>query len=79
MPSRPASAYLLSMLRLNLMLAHGIVPDLNRQTPSCQSRVYEVTQLRTDGVHCREFAGTGLEILKVLPAAGAAFASSWTT
>ena len=22
--------------------------------PSCQSRLYRVTQLRTDGVHCRE-------------------------
>ena len=31
---------------------------LNRPTPSGQSRVYRVTQLRTDGVHCREFAGT---------------------
>ena len=25
---------------------------LNRHTPSGQSRVYRVTQLRTDGVHC---------------------------
>ena len=25
-----------------------------------QSRVYGVTQLRTDGVHCRESAGTGV-------------------
>ena len=30
-----------------------------RQTPSGQSRVHRVTQLRTDGVHCRESAGTG--------------------
>ena len=32
---------------------------LNHHTPSGQSRVYRVTQLRTDGVHCRESAGTG--------------------
>ena len=31
---------------------------LNRHTPSSQSRVYRVTQLRTDGVHYREYAGT---------------------
>ena len=30
---------------------------LNRHTPSGQSRVYRVTQLRTDGVHCRESTG----------------------
>ena len=32
---------------------------LNRHTPSGQSRVYWVTQLHTDGVHCRKLAGTG--------------------
>ena len=33
---------------------------LNRHnTPSGHSRVYRVTQLRTEGVHCRESAGTG--------------------
>ena len=32
---------------------------LNRHTPSGQSRVYRVTQLRTDGDYCRESAGTG--------------------
>ena len=32
---------------------------LIRYTPSSQSQVYRVTQLRTDGVHCRESAGTG--------------------
>ncbi|CAM9593721.1 unnamed protein product, partial [Ascophyllum nodosum] len=31
---------------------------LNRHTPSGQSRVYRVTKLRADGVHCRESAGT---------------------
>ena len=27
---------------------------IHRHTPSGQSRLYRVTQLRTDGVHCRE-------------------------
>ena len=48
--------------------AYGIPPEfrggvhlfiLDRHTPSGQSRVYRVTQLRIDGVHCRESAGTG--------------------
>ena len=47
---------------------------LYRHTPSGQSRVYPVTQLRTDGVHCREFAGTGPVVLKSVPVTGAAFA-----
>ena len=47
---------------------------LNRHTPSGQSRVYRVTQLRTDGVHCREFAGTGPVNLKVVPETGATLA-----
>ena len=42
-------------------------PLWNRHTPSGQSRVYRVTQLRTDGVHCRESAGTGPVNLKVVP------------
>ena len=42
--------------------------------PSGQSRVYRVTQLRTDDVHCRESTGTGLVVLKVVPVTGAAFA-----
>ena len=54
---------LISILRLNLVLTYGIPPDfrggvhlfiLNRHTPSGQSRVYRVTQVRTDRVHCRE-------------------------
>ena len=40
---------------------------LNRHTPSGQSQVYRGTQLRTDGVHCRESAGTGPVNLKVIP------------
>ena len=58
------------------MLTYGIPPEFrggvhlfiyNRHTPSGQSRVYRVTQLRTDGVHCRESAGTGPVNLKVVP------------
>ena len=44
-----------------------------RQPPSGQSLVYRATQLRTDGVHCRESNGTGPVALKVVPVAGAAF------
>ena len=64
------------MLRLNLVHTYGIPPEFrggvhlfiyNRHTPSGQSRVYRVTQLRTDGVHCRESAGTGPVNLKVVP------------
>ena len=62
------------------MLTHGIPPDfraasiiyLNRHTPLGQSRVYRVTQLRTNGVHCRKSAGTGPVVLKVVPVTGAA-------
>ena len=39
----------------------------SRHTPSGQSRVYRDTLLRTDGVHCRESAGTGPVNLKVVP------------
>ena len=45
---------------------------LNRHTPSVQPRVYRVVQLRTDGVYCREPAGTGPVVLKVVPVTGAA-------
>ena len=85
--SCPASACSFSILRLNLALTRGIPPDFyagvhifikNRHTPSGQSRVYRVTQMLTDGVHCRESTGTGPVVLKVVPATGAAFASPWT-
>ena len=46
--------------------------------PSGQSRVDRVTQLRTDGVHCRESVGTGPVVPKVVRVTGAAFASPWT-
>ena len=73
-PSRVS--LLISMLRVNLVLTYGIPPEFrggvhlfiyNRHTPSGQSRVYWVTQLRTDGVHSRESAGTGPVNLKVVP------------
>ena len=40
-----------------------------RQPPSAQSRVHQVARLRTDGVHCRESAGTRgpVVVLKVIP------------
>ena len=41
---------------------------------SGQSRVYRVTQLRADGVHFRESAGTGPVNLKVVPVTGASLA-----
>ena len=47
---------------------------LNRHTPSGQPRVYRVTHFRTDGVHCREAAGTGPVNLKVVSVTGAALA-----
>ena len=46
---------------------------LCRHTPSGLSRVYRVTQLRTNGVHCRESVGTGSVVLKVVPITGAVF------
>ena len=58
-PSRVS--LLISILRLNLVLTYWIPPEFlggvhlfiyNRHAPSCQTRVYRVTQLRTDGVHC---------------------------
>ena len=51
---------------------------LNRHTPSGQSRVYRVTQLRTDGVHCRESAGTGPVNFKVVPNECCLGRSPWT-
>ena len=60
---------------------YGIPPEfrggvhlfiLNRHTPSGQSRVNRVTQLRTDGVHYRESASTGPVNLKVVPVTSAA-------
>ena len=41
--------------------------NLSRHTPSSQSRVYRVTQLRAHGVHRRESASSGPVNLKVVP------------
>ena len=45
----------------------GVLLHLNCHTLSGQSLVYRVTQLRADGIHCRESAGTGPVNLKVVP------------
>ena len=72
-PSRVSPAHLHTQAECS---AYGIPPEFrggvhlfirNRHTPSAQSLVYRVTQLRTDGVRCREFAGTGPVNLKVVP------------
>ena len=67
----------MSILRLNLVLTYGIPPEFRTGVhfffkPPCviyQSRDYRyrVTQLRTEGIHCRESAGTGTINLKVVP------------
>ena len=44
---------------------------LKRHTPSGQSRVYRVTQLHTNDLHCRESTSTGPVALKVVPVTGA--------
>ena len=46
---------------------------LYRQPRSGQSRVYQGTQLRTDGVHCRESVGTRPVGLKLVPVTGTVF------
>ena len=78
---------LVSILRLDLVLTYRIPPEFrgsvylfiyNRHTPLDQSRVYQVTQLRTDGVHCRESAGTGPVNLKVVPNECCPGRSPWT-
>ena len=51
----------------------GVIVHLYHQPPSGRSLVYKVTQLRTDVVHCRESAGTGPVVLKVLRVTGAVF------
>ena len=72
----------ISILRLNLELTYGIPPEFRgggyRHTPSGQSRVYRVTQLRTEGVHCRESAGIGPVNLKVVPNGCCLGRSPWT-
>ena len=78
---------LISIPRLNMVLTYGISPEFrggvhlfiyNRDTPLGQSRVYRVTQLRTDGVYCRESAGTGPLNLKVVSDECCLGRSRWT-
>ena len=45
---------------------------------SGQSRVYRVTQVRTDGVHCRESTITGPVNLKIVPNGCCLGRSPWT-
>ena len=56
----------------------AIVELVQHHTPSGQSRVYRVMQLRTDCVDCRVSVGTGPVVLKVVRVTGAAFSSPWT-
>ena len=51
---------------------------LYRHTTSGQSRVYRVTQMRTDVVHCRESTSTGPVNLKVVPNRRCLGRSPWT-
>ena len=85
-PSR-VSLLISIILRLNLVLTYGISPEFrggvhlfiyNRHTPSGRSRVYRVTQLRTDGVRCRGSAGTGPVNFKVVPNECCLGRSLWT-
>ena len=78
---------LISILRLNLMLTYEIPPEFhggvhfliyNHHTPSGQSRVYRVTQFRTNGIYCRESAGTRPINLKVIPNECCLGRSPWT-
>ena len=72
-PSRPVSTRSLSTPRLNLfiVLTRGI-PFAFRDGVYLyrQSRVYWVTQLRTNGVHCRESSGIGPVVLNAVPVTG---------
>ena len=79
-PFRPASACSFSSLKLNLVLTLGIPPDARGGVqlfipPAAIGSVpsLSVTQLRTDGVHCQESAGTGSSVLKAVSVTGAAF------
>ena len=75
------------VMMMMMMITYGIPPEssggihlfvLNRHTTSGQSRLHRVTQLRTDGVHCRESAGAGSVNLKVVPNECCLGRSPWT-
>ena len=82
-PRQPAHRH----TQADMVLTYRIPPEfrggvhlfsLNRHTPSGQSRGYQVTQSRTDGVHCRESAGTAPVNLKVVPNGCCLGRSPWT-
>ena len=66
----------LSLLTGFLLISAAASIYLYRHMSSGQSRLYRVTQLRTDGVHCLEFVGTWPVVLKVFSVTGAVFARS---
>ena len=75
-PSRPASVYSFSTLRLDLVLflppfsaTKASIHSVNRRRPVPE--FYQVTHLRTDGVPCRESADIEPVALKVVPLTGA--------
>ena len=77
---RPASPRLFSTPRVSLVLTDFSPPSrfprrhssIYRQSPSGQSRVYRITQLRADSVHSEESAGTGPVVIVVVRVTGAA-------
>ena len=69
----PHSCWIWGFLTGFLPLSATASIYLYRQPPSSQSRVHQVTHLRTDGVHCREAAGAVPVVLKVVRVAGASF------
>ena len=48
------------------------------QSPSGQSRIYQVTPWCAEGVHCRESSGIGPVVLKVVRVRGAAYSGNPT-
>ena len=64
-----------------MVLTHGIPPTFPDGVHSFISStaigsipsLYQLSQLRTDGVHCREPAGTGPVVFKVVRVTAAAF------
>ena len=77
-PGQPAhslySGYVWCLLTEFLLVSAAASIYLYRLPPSSQSRVNPVTQMRTDVVHCRQFAGAGPVVLNVVPVTDAAFA-----
>ena len=78
--SSPYSGWIWCLLTgfLSSSAAASIYLFKNRHTPSGQSRVYRVTQLRTGRVHCRESALTGPVNFKVVPNECCVGRSPWT-